>query len=92
MLYMHTVIMSDPTSSQPADFQRRFYYLLNFERALEWLADRYDDLWVEDDRDFLREFPALPLVSRALLVRMVMRVGPPRRAPLACSSAASSRR
>ncbi|KQR78938.1 nuclease [Burkholderia sp. Leaf177] len=68
--------MSDPTSSEPADFQRRFYYLLNFERALEWLADRYDDLWAKDERDFLREFPALPLASRALLVRMLMRVGP----------------
>ena len=73
---MHTVIMSDPTSSQQADFQRRFYYLLNFERALEWLADRYDDLWAEDERVFLREFPVLPLASRALLVRMLMRVGP----------------
>lgn len=73
---MHTVIMNDPTSSQPADFQRRFYYLLNFERALQWLADRYDDLWAEDERVFLRDFPALPLASRALLVRMLMRVGP----------------
>ncbi|AMH44184.1 MULTISPECIES: VRR-NUC domain-containing protein [Burkholderiaceae] len=68
--------MSDPTSLQPANFQRRFYYLLNFERALQWLADRYDDLWAENERVFLREFAALPLASRALLVRMLMRVGP----------------
>ncbi|SAL52870.1 nuclease [Caballeronia sordidicola] len=68
--------MSDSTSTPLPDFQRHFYYLVNFERALQWLADRYDDLWVQDERVFLREFPALPLASRALLVRMLMRVGP----------------
>lgn len=55
------------------DFNRRFYYLLNFETALEWLATRYDDLWTTDERAFLLAFARLPLASRALLVRMLMR-------------------
>jgi VRR-NUC domain/Fanconi anemia-associated nuclease SAP domain len=63
-------------SSTSADFQRRFYYLVNFERALEWLRVRYDDLWNNDERAFLLAFPGMPLSSRALLVRMLMRKGP----------------
>ena len=51
------------------------YYLLNFERALAWIAARYDDLLDEDERGFLLAFPNLPQPSRALLVRMVMRRG-----------------
>jgi hypothetical protein len=63
-----------PTSS--ANLKRRFYYLLNFEMVLEWLAARYDDLWSDDERAFLFAFPRLPLASRALLVRMLMRTSP----------------
>ncbi|MFM0237559.1 VRR-NUC domain-containing protein [Paraburkholderia phytofirmans] len=51
------------------------YYLLNFERALAWLAQRYDDLFDAREQEFLREFAALPRSSRALLVRMLMRKG-----------------
>ncbi|RDK03371.1 VRR-NUC domain-containing protein [Paraburkholderia lacunae] len=51
------------------------YYLLNFERALAWLAARYDDLLDENEHGFLRAFAALPQASRALLVRMLMRKG-----------------
>lgn len=51
------------------------YYLLNFERALAWLAERYDDLLDAHEHGFLREFAALPQSSRALLVRMLMRKG-----------------
>ncbi|OAJ62211.1 nuclease [Paraburkholderia ginsengiterrae] len=51
------------------------YYLLNFERALAWLAQRYDDLLDAHEHAFLREFAALPQSSRALLVRMLMRKG-----------------
>ncbi|TDY21634.1 VRR-NUC domain-containing protein [Paraburkholderia sp. BL6665CI2N2] len=51
------------------------YYLLNFERALAWLAQRYDDLFDAHEHAFLREFAALPQSSRALLVRMLMRKG-----------------
>lgn len=60
----------------PAEFQRRYYYLLNFERALDWLNARYGDLWNDEERAFLDRFPALPLPSRALVVRMLMRNGP----------------
>ncbi|ABE34777.1 VRR-NUC domain protein [Paraburkholderia xenovorans LB400] len=51
------------------------YYLLNFERALAWLAQRYHDLFDTHEQAFLREFAALPQASRALLVRMLMRKG-----------------
>ncbi|HTJ94430.1 MAG TPA: VRR-NUC domain-containing protein [Pararobbsia sp.] len=53
----------------------RYYYLANFERALAWLAQRYDDLLAPAEQAFLREFAALPLASRAVLVRMLMRRG-----------------
>ncbi|TCF99119.1 nuclease [Paraburkholderia strydomiana] len=51
------------------------YYLLNFERALAWLAQRYDDLLDASERAFLGTFARLPQASRALLVRMLMRKG-----------------
>ncbi|MGF6876254.1 VRR-NUC domain-containing protein [Paraburkholderia sp. MM5477-R1] len=51
------------------------YYLLNFERALAWLAARYDDLLDDEERAFLETFATLPQASRALLVRMLMRKG-----------------
>ncbi|GLU31813.1 VRR-NUC domain-containing protein [Trinickia caryophylli] len=54
---------------------RSFYYLLNFERALAWLSARYADLLAAEERDFIAGFAALPLPSRALLVRMLMRKG-----------------
>jgi hypothetical protein len=51
------------------------YYLLNFERALAWLAARYDDLMDAHELAFLTAFAGLPQASRALLVRMLMRKG-----------------
>ena len=51
------------------------YYLLNFERALAWLAARYDDLMDAQEHAFLDAFAGLPQESRALLVRMLMRKG-----------------
>ncbi|MFM0360655.1 VRR-NUC domain-containing protein [Paraburkholderia sediminicola] len=65
---MATDAPSDPRSDVP-------YYLLNFERALAWLAARYDDLLDAHEHGFLRDFAALPQPSRALLVRMLMRKG-----------------
>ena len=52
-----------------------FYYLDNFQRVLDWLALRYHDLLIEDERRFIDRFPRLPQASRALLVRMAMRKG-----------------
>ncbi|MGF6753728.1 VRR-NUC domain-containing protein [Paraburkholderia sp. GAS42] len=52
------------------------YYLRNFQRALAWLKERYDDLLDAAGRDFLRSFDELPEASQALLVRMLMRKGP----------------
>lgn len=54
----------------------RFYYLQNFERALAWLAERYDGLLSDREVAFIRSFSALPATSRALLVRLIMRRGP----------------
>lgn len=51
------------------------YYLLNFERALAWIAERYDDLLDVGERAFVQTFRELAMPSRALLVRMLMRQG-----------------
>ncbi|WP_299259325.1 VRR-NUC domain-containing protein [uncultured Kushneria sp.] len=51
------------------------YYLVNFDNVLTWVSERYDDLLDADERDFIARFQALPVPSRALLVRMVMRKG-----------------
>ncbi len=53
----------------------QFYYLDNFQRVLDWIGERYDDLLVDDERAFLATFAVLPQASRALFVRMVMRKG-----------------
>lgn len=58
-----------PSDSPP------FYYLLNFESALTWVAHRYDDLLDHAERAFVAEFARLPRAARALLVRMLMRKG-----------------
>jgi hypothetical protein len=50
-----------------------FYYLKNFELVLTTILARYSDLLSEEELRFITEFPQLPLESRALLVRMVMR-------------------
>jgi hypothetical protein len=64
------------TSSAPQPVSpAALYYLLNFERALAWLAGRYDDIFSPDERSFLEAFRSLPQTSRALLVRMLMRKG-----------------
>jgi len=55
--------------------ENEFYYLDNFHRVLEWLAQRYGDLLTEDELAFISMFPTLPQPSRALFVRMVMRKG-----------------
>ena len=54
---------------------RPYYYLENFESALGWLRERYGDLLNAEEREFTRAFEALPVASRALLVRMIMRKG-----------------
>ncbi|MDB5989437.1 MAG: hypothetical protein JWQ10_840 [Herbaspirillum sp.] len=59
------------TRAQP----QPFYYLANFQTVLEWITQRYSDLLIDEERAFLARFPDLPLASRALLVRMVMRKG-----------------
>ena len=63
------------TDAPPASPAGAPYYLQNFERALTWLAQRYDDLLDAGERAFLDAFALLPQPSRALLVRMLMRKG-----------------
>lgn len=65
------------TAPQPAAFPpHRLYYLHNFQRALDWLGQRYGDLLGEEETCFLARFAQLPEPAQALLVRMVMRKGP----------------
>lgn len=52
-----------------------YYYLENFRTVLDWIAERYDDLLIEEERAFIRQFAGMPKASQALLVRMVMRKG-----------------
>lgn len=52
-----------------------YYYLANFETALEWVRARSADLLDAAELRFISEFPTLPRASRALLARMVMRKG-----------------
>ncbi|MBE0488345.1 MAG: VRR-NUC domain-containing protein [Halomonas sp.] len=64
------------TSSSPAaSLADPFYYLVNFQFVLDWVAERHGDLLGDEERAFLADFAALPRASRALLVRMVMRRG-----------------
>ncbi|EXF88039.1 putative vRR-NUC domain-containing protein [Bordetella holmesii 30539] len=53
----------------------RYYYLHNFQRELDWVAARYDDMLDAAERDFLCRFGALPQGSQALLVRLLTRKG-----------------
>jgi hypothetical protein len=55
--------------------ENEFYYLDNFQRVLDWIGQRYNDLLTDEERDFIAAFPALPRAARALFVRMVMRKG-----------------
>ncbi len=51
------------------------YYLDNFQDVLSWIATRYADLLSVEETQFIAQFGALPLPSRALFVRLVMRKG-----------------
>ncbi|WP_254275850.1 VRR-NUC domain-containing protein [Halomonas sp. 3H] len=64
------------TSISPAaSLADPFYYLVNFQFVLDWVAERHGDLLGDEEQAFLVDFAALPRASRALLVRMVMRRG-----------------
>jgi tetratricopeptide (TPR) repeat protein len=54
----------------------RYYYLHNFRRALDWIGERHGDLLDVAEQRFLAQFPALPQLSQALMVRLLMRRGP----------------
>jgi hypothetical protein len=55
--------------------ENEFYYLDNFQRVLDWIAERYTDLLIDEEHAFIAAFPKLPQPARALFVRMVMRKG-----------------
>ncbi|MBF6616116.1 MAG: VRR-NUC domain-containing protein [Candidimonas sp.] len=52
-----------------------WYYLDNFEIVLDWVRQRYHDLLLPEEADFIRQFMRTPRPARALLVRMIMRKG-----------------
>jgi hypothetical protein len=54
---------------------RPYYYLENFNVALDWLRDRYRELLADEERRFMAEFARLRTESAALVVRMIMRQG-----------------
>ena len=54
---------------------RPYYYLENFNVALDWLRGRYGELLAADERQFMADFARLPLQAAALVVRMIMRQG-----------------
>ena len=54
---------------------RPYYYLENFNVALDWLRGRYGELLSADEQRFMADFARLPLQSAALVVRMIMRQG-----------------
>lgn len=58
-----------------ATLDPHFYYLANFQQALSWLKERYSDLLIDSERQFLTQFGELNTSSQALLVRMIMRKG-----------------
>jgi len=55
------------------NLENPFYYLENFQFVLHWVRQRYRDLLTEAESAFIEQFEQLPIASRALLVRMVMR-------------------
>jgi hypothetical protein len=55
--------------------ENEFYYLDNFQRVLDWIAQRYADLLDDGEQAFIAAFARLPRPSQALFVRMVMRKG-----------------
>jgi hypothetical protein len=55
--------------------ENEFYYLDNFQRVLDWIAQRYADLLDDEEQAFIAAFAVLPRPSQALFVRMVMRKG-----------------
>lgn len=54
----------------------RFYYLHNFNKALQWIQERYADILAPNELAFIEMFKELPEASQALAVRMMMRKGP----------------
>lgn len=58
-----------------APLEDSLYYLANFEHVLAWVAERHGDLLSDEEHAALARFAGLPLGSRALLVRMIMRKG-----------------
>ena len=67
--------LREPQTVNTSPLEKPFYYLENFHQVLEWIAQRYDDLLDEQERQFIVDFAGLPKTAQGLLVRMVMRKG-----------------
>ena len=67
--------LREPQTVNTSPLENPFYYLENFHQVLEWIAQRYDDLLDEQERQFIVDFAGLPKTAQGLLVRMVMRKG-----------------
>jgi hypothetical protein len=62
-------------SSMIRMLENSFYYLDNFMHVVEWVSARYAHLLSAQEQARLAAFTRLPQLSRALLVRMIMRKG-----------------
>ena len=74
----NTSLLSDGAHTRADDDRPTlapFYYLKNFELVLATILARYADLLLEEESRFITEFRRVPLASRALLARLVMRRG-----------------
>lgn len=73
---MHSAALRDlAPAGEPDPGRNPLYYLDNFQRVLDWIANRYANLLDDGEQRFIADFTALPRAARALLVRMIMRKG-----------------
>lgn len=61
--------------SRPPLLENPWYYLENFEFVLKWIVQRYSDLLLPQEQEFIHAFMQAPQASRGLLARMIMRKG-----------------
>jgi hypothetical protein len=76
MQHVSTMPAAEPRAVIAASSAEPFYYLDNFRVMLETLQARDGDLLTSEELGFVEDFSRLDKLSRALLVRMIMRKGP----------------
>ncbi|MDY6799421.1 MAG: VRR-NUC domain-containing protein, partial [Pseudomonadota bacterium] len=70
--------MDHDAPAQPpraASLDNPLYYLDNMEMVVRWVHDHHRDLLTDEEARQVAHFLQLPVASRALLTRMIMRTG-----------------